>query len=91
MTYPLRHDRLTRTFVHAAVVHRRRRVDDRQRELRTIAITCLDYVATGNPRVPWVAFILLPAALVCDMLDGMVARAQRGNRCSAAISIRSPT
>ena len=47
----------------------------------TIAIfLCLDYVATGNPRFMWVAFILLPAALVCDVLDGMVARAQKGRQ-----------
>ena len=47
----------------------------------TIAIfLCLDYVATGNARFMWVAFILLPAALVCDVLDGMVARAQKGRQ-----------
>jgi CDP-diacylglycerol--serine O-phosphatidyltransferase len=47
----------------------------------TIAIfLCLDYVATGNPRFMWVAFILLPASLVCDVLDGMVARAQKGRQ-----------
>jgi CDP-diacylglycerol--serine O-phosphatidyltransferase len=41
----------------------------------TIAIfLCLDYLASGNPRLLWYAFILLPAALVCDVLDGMVAR-----------------
>src|SRR5918994_204273 len=43
----------------------------------TVAIfLCLDYVATGNPRFLWVAFILLPSALICDVLDGYVARAQ---------------
>jgi len=43
----------------------------------TIAIfLCLDYVATGNARFMWVAFVLLPLALVCDVLDGLVARAQ---------------
>jgi CDP-diacylglycerol--serine O-phosphatidyltransferase len=42
----------------------------------TIAIfLCLDYVATGNSRFLWVAFLLLPLALVCDVLDGIVARA----------------
>jgi CDP-diacylglycerol--serine O-phosphatidyltransferase len=47
----------------------------------TIAIfLCLDYVATGNARFMWVAFILLPAALICDVLDGMVARAQKGRQ-----------
>jgi CDP-diacylglycerol---serine O-phosphatidyltransferase len=41
----------------------------------TIAIfLCLDYLATGNSRFLWTAFILLPTALVCDVLDGYVAR-----------------
>jgi CDP-diacylglycerol---serine O-phosphatidyltransferase len=41
----------------------------------TIAIfLCLDYLASGNPRLLWYAFVLLPAALVCDVLDGIVAR-----------------
>ena len=41
----------------------------------TIAIfLCLDYLATGTPRFLWTAFVLLPAALVCDVLDGYVAR-----------------
>ncbi len=35
---------------------------------------CLDYIATGNRRFLWAAFILLPAALVFDVLDGYVAR-----------------
>jgi CDP-diacylglycerol---serine O-phosphatidyltransferase len=47
----------------------------------TIAIfLCLDYVATGSARFMWVAFILLPTALICDVLDGMVARAQKGRQ-----------
>ena len=41
----------------------------------TIAIfLCLDYLATNRPRFLWAAFILLPAALVLDVLDGYVAR-----------------
>ena len=41
----------------------------------TIAIfLCLDYLATGNRRLLWIAFLLLPVALVCDVLDGYVAR-----------------
>ena len=41
----------------------------------TISIfLCLNYLATGTPRFLWTAFILLPAALVCDVLDGYVAR-----------------
>jgi len=35
---------------------------------------CLDYLATGERRFLWAAFVLLPAALVCDVLDGYVAR-----------------
>jgi CDP-diacylglycerol--serine O-phosphatidyltransferase len=35
---------------------------------------CLDYLATGERRFLWTAFVLLPAALVCDVLDGYVAR-----------------
>jgi CDP-diacylglycerol--serine O-phosphatidyltransferase len=41
----------------------------------TISIfLCLDYLATDNRRFFWAAFFLLPAALVCDVLDGYVAR-----------------
>ena len=41
----------------------------------TIAIfLCLDYLATNRSRFLWAAFILLPAALVFDVLDGYVAR-----------------
>lgn len=41
----------------------------------TISIfLCLDYIATDNRRFLWAAFILLPAALVFDVLDGYVAR-----------------
>jgi CDP-diacylglycerol--serine O-phosphatidyltransferase len=44
----------------------------------TIAIfLCLDYLATGNARFLWAAFILLPTALMCDVLDGYVARLNR--------------
>jgi CDP-diacylglycerol--serine O-phosphatidyltransferase len=44
----------------------------------TIAIfLCLDYLATGERRFLWIAFILLPAALIFDVLDGYVARANR--------------
>ena len=35
---------------------------------------CLDYLATAERRFLWAAFVLLPAALVCDVLDGYVAR-----------------
>ena len=41
----------------------------------TIAIfLCLDYIATDVDTLLWLAFLLLPAALVCDVLDGYVAR-----------------
>jgi CDP-diacylglycerol--serine O-phosphatidyltransferase len=41
----------------------------------TISIfLCLDYIAAGNRRLLWMAFILLPLALLCDVLDGYVAR-----------------
>jgi len=41
----------------------------------TIAIfLCLDYIAADNRRFLWTAFLLLPAALMCDVLDGYVAR-----------------
>jgi CDP-diacylglycerol--serine O-phosphatidyltransferase len=44
----------------------------------TIAMfLCLDYIAADNRRFLWTAFILLPAALVCDVLDGYVARLNR--------------
>lgn len=43
----------------------------------TISIfLCLDYLAADNRRFLWIAFFLLPLALVCDVLDGYVARAQ---------------
>jgi CDP-diacylglycerol--serine O-phosphatidyltransferase len=41
----------------------------------TIAIfLCLDYMAFGDERRLWIAIALLPLALVCDVLDGYVAR-----------------
>jgi CDP-diacylglycerol--serine O-phosphatidyltransferase len=41
----------------------------------TIAIfLCLDYMAFGDGRRIWIAIALLPLALVCDALDGSVAR-----------------
>ena len=47
----------------------------------TVAIfLCLDYLAAGNRRDLWMAFVLLPAALVCDYFDGYVARASRSHQ-----------
>jgi CDP-diacylglycerol--serine O-phosphatidyltransferase len=44
----------------------------------TVAIfLCLDFLATGRGRFLWTAFLLLPLALVCDFLDGYVARLNR--------------
>jgi CDP-diacylglycerol--serine O-phosphatidyltransferase len=47
----------------------------------TIAIfLCLDYLATGERRFLWIAFALLLLALVCDILDGYVARLDRSRQ-----------
>src|SRR5262245_47221755 len=47
----------------------------------TIAIfLCFDYVAAGNHGFLWAAFLLLPLALVCDVLDGYVARLNRNRQ-----------
>jgi CDP-diacylglycerol--serine O-phosphatidyltransferase len=47
----------------------------------TIAIfLCLDYLAERNARFLWAAFLLLPLALVCDVLDGYVARLNRSRQ-----------
>lgn len=44
----------------------------------TVAIfLCLEYLAGQEPRVLWVAMLLLPLALVLDLLDGYVARLDR--------------
>jgi CDP-diacylglycerol---serine O-phosphatidyltransferase len=44
----------------------------------TIAIfLCLNYLAEDERRFLWTAFLLLPLALVCDVLDGYVARLNR--------------
>ena len=44
----------------------------------TIAIfLCLDYLADDNRRFLWTAFLLLPLALIFDVLDGYVARLNR--------------
>jgi CDP-diacylglycerol--serine O-phosphatidyltransferase len=44
----------------------------------TVAIfLCLDFLAEGRPRYLWTAFLLLPLALVFDVLDGHVARLNR--------------
>jgi len=40
-------------------------------------LACMSYVASGQPSAMLAAFILLPLALVCDALDGKVARWRR--------------
>jgi len=41
----------------------------------TLAIfLCLEYLASGDTRLLWMACLLMPLALVCDVLDGYVAR-----------------
>jgi CDP-diacylglycerol--serine O-phosphatidyltransferase len=56
----------------------------------TIAIfLCLDYVASGERRFLWAAFVLLPAALVCDMLDGYVARLNRAHQSGLGADLDS--
>ena len=41
----------------------------------TIAIfLCLEHLASGDTRLLWVACLLMLLALVCDVLDGYVAR-----------------
>lgn len=47
----------------------------------TIAVfLCLDYLASGSSRYLWATFLLLPLALVCDVLDGYVARLDRRHK-----------
>src|SRR5215210_3209741 len=47
----------------------------------TIAIfLCLDYLAANERRFLWIAFLLLPLALICDVLDGYVARRNRSRQ-----------
>ena len=47
----------------------------------TISIfLCLDYMAFGDQRRLWIAVLLLPIALVCDVLDGYVARINRNRQ-----------
>ena len=56
----------------------------------TIAIfLCLDYLATGTSRFLWTAFILLPTALVCDVLDGYVARLNKSRQSTLGADLDS--
>jgi CDP-diacylglycerol---serine O-phosphatidyltransferase len=40
-------------------------------------LTAMSYVATGDRRAIWASLVLLPVALICDALDGSVARWRR--------------
>src|SRR6187455_169480 len=56
----------------------------------TIAIfLCLDYIAADNRRFLWTAFFLLPLALVCDVLDGYVARLDRRRQSTLGADLDS--
>src|SRR5688500_10565170 len=47
----------------------------------TIAIfLCLDYLATNDRGRLWLAFVLLPLALIFDILDGYVARLNKARQ-----------
>jgi CDP-diacylglycerol--serine O-phosphatidyltransferase len=69
MTPPTRHLSLLRSFTPADVL------TIGNASCGTIAIfLCLDFLATDNRRFLWIAFFLLPLALILDVLDGHVAR-----------------
>jgi CDP-diacylglycerol--serine O-phosphatidyltransferase len=56
----------------------------------TIAIfLCLDYLAADNRRFLWAAFVLLPSALVCDILDGYIARLHRKRQSALGADLDS--
>jgi len=56
----------------------------------TVAIfLCLDYLATTERRFLWIAFVLLPLALVCDVLDGYVARLDRTHQSTLGADLDS--
>jgi len=72
MTLPQRHLSMLRSYTPADAL------TIGNASCGTISIfLCLDYIAAGNRRLLWIAFILLPLALVCDVLDGYVARLNR--------------
>jgi CDP-diacylglycerol--serine O-phosphatidyltransferase len=56
----------------------------------TIAVfLCLDYLAADNRRFLWTAFLLLPLALLCDILDGYVARLDRKRQSALGADLDS--
>lgn len=55
----------------------------------TVAIfLCLNYATEDEKRFLWMAFILIPTALLCDVLDGYVAR-RTGRRSSIGADLDS--
>jgi CDP-diacylglycerol--serine O-phosphatidyltransferase len=72
VTLPRRHLSMLRSYTAADVL------TIGNASCGTIAMfLCLDYIASDNRRFLWVAFLLLPLALIFDVLDGYVARAQK--------------
>ncbi len=56
----------------------------------TVAIfLCLDYLASGRAGRLWWAFVLLPLALVLDVLDGYVARLDRSRQSRLGMDLDS--
>jgi CDP-diacylglycerol---serine O-phosphatidyltransferase len=56
----------------------------------TISIfLCLDYLATGAATFLWLAFALLPLALVFDFFDGYVARLNRSRQSALGADLDS--
>ena len=56
----------------------------------TMAIfLCLDYLAADERRFLWTAFLLLPLALVFDVLDGYVARLDRRRQSALGADLDS--
>jgi CDP-diacylglycerol--serine O-phosphatidyltransferase len=46
----------------------------------TAIFLCLEYISAAERRFLWIAFLLLPLALVLDVLDGYVARLNRSRQ-----------
>lgn len=75
MTEPRRHISMLRSYTWADLL------TICNASCGTISIfLCLDYLATDNRRFFWAAFLLLPSALVFDVLDGYVARLDKGRQ-----------
>ena len=56
----------------------------------TIAIfLCLEYLSADERRYLWLAFVLLPAALVLDFFDGFVARLDRRRQSALGADLDS--